>query len=50
MDANIFMRELSGDEWICPNVTSITLNNDPSVYQAGNGTGFFLTVNDCVTA
>lgn len=38
----------TSNEWICPNVTSIDLFNDPYNYQ--RGLNFNMVVNSCETA
>ena len=39
--------ELSSDTWICPEIDSFEINNDPIMYKYGNGTSFNMVVNAC---
>jgi len=36
--------------WICPDVPSFEIQNDPLVFQQGNGRTFNLVVNNCKDA
>ena len=38
------------ENYVCPNVTSIDLLNYPPLYQLGNGTSFYMVVNNCTQA
>ena len=49
-DDEILSVEFNDPHWICPNVTSIRIHNDPSVYNIGNGTGFFMIIDTCQNA
>ena len=42
--------EFINDAWICPDVADITIENNPPLYQAGNGYSFVLVVNTCPEA
>lgn len=43
-------KELSKDGWICPDVDSFLINNDPWLYKEGPGISLALVVNRCDTA
>ena len=38
------------DDWICPNVTSFTLSENPWMLKIIGGVNFVSVVNDCKTA
>lgn len=42
--------ELASQDWICPDVTDITVLNNPTLYTSGNGIEFVMIVNDCESA
>lgn len=42
--------ELSSDLWICPDVESITVENNPSMFWSDKGTAFYVAVNTCPDA
>ena len=39
-----------GEGWICPDVESITLDNNSFLDATGHSTNFVMVVNDCATA
>jgi len=45
-----FAVEFEDDSWVCPDIESITVNNNPSLFTTGNGTSFYLIVNTCAQA
>ena len=42
--------EIASQDWICPDVTDITVLNNPTLYTSGSGIEFVMVVNDCETA
>lgn len=44
---SIMETEFSDDAWICPDIESITLNNDPWYYEYGSGQNIVMVVNQC---
>ena len=45
-----FVTESFSEEWICPDVANITLNNDVSTITLTESKSFGVVVNDCTTA
>ena len=48
MDEAFFENEFSQGEWICPDISEITIFNNPFLFE--NGRNFVMVVNDCPTA
>lgn len=42
-----FALEYEDEDWICPNVTSINLLNDPYMLNTVSGISFLMVVNPC---
>ena len=45
-----FVIEHFSEDWICPDVANITLNNDVSTITLTESQSFGVVVNDCTTA
>ena len=45
-----FEQEFDDEGWICPKVKNITVKNDPTTYETGNGTAFYMVFNTCTDA
>ena len=48
MDEQFFDNEFSQGTWICPDVSEITIYNNPFLFE--NGRNFVMVINDCPTA
>ena len=46
----ILASEFMQDDWICPNVSDISILNYPNLYNGGKGKSFNMIVNTCVEA
>ena len=39
-----------GQPWACPDISNLTLDNNPTMYTKGNGTSFIMVANACSKA
>lgn len=42
--------EFSSDLWICPDIETITIENNPSLFYSSKGTAFYVAINTCPDA